>query len=243
VLTFFRKIRKAFLDSGSTGKYLLYAVGEIALVVIGILIALQINNWNEWRKDRIKEKEVLNQIIETLEINEQILSGYIKAMDLSNQSNKIIIDAIDKDIDYSDTLDRHFLISFQQWTEGFVSHAGYERLKNIGMELIRSEPLRNEIVSLFENTYATMKERIEAWQIDPFIFKYMDENFIWLESGRASPKDFDSVMNDHYYYSILHRLVRTHQYMSRIQLDNYEETQRIVDLIKDELGETVKSQF
>ena len=75
-------------------------------------------------------------------------------------------------------IQQHFLVSFQQWTESFVSHAGFEGLKNIGMELIRSKPLRNEIVSLFEKTYATMKERIEAWQIDPFIFKYMDENFV-----------------------------------------------------------------
>jgi len=51
MLTFFRRIRKGLLDGGRTSKYVLYAVGEIALVVIGILIALSINNWNEARKD------------------------------------------------------------------------------------------------------------------------------------------------------------------------------------------------
>ena len=50
MLNFLRKIRRSLLESGSAGKYLLYAIGEIALVVIGILIALQINNWNEQRK-------------------------------------------------------------------------------------------------------------------------------------------------------------------------------------------------
>ena len=50
MLTFLRKIRKSFIASGSTRKYLIYAIGEIALVVIGILIALQINNWNEEKK-------------------------------------------------------------------------------------------------------------------------------------------------------------------------------------------------
>ena len=47
MLTFLRKIRKSLIESGIARKYLLYAIGEIALVVIGILIALQINNWNE----------------------------------------------------------------------------------------------------------------------------------------------------------------------------------------------------
>jgi len=45
---------------------MLYAIGEIALVVIGILIALQINNWNEWRKEGIKENKLLYDLVETL---------------------------------------------------------------------------------------------------------------------------------------------------------------------------------
>ena len=50
MLKFFGNIRKSLLNEGKTGKYLKYAIGEIVLVVIGILIALQINNWNENRK-------------------------------------------------------------------------------------------------------------------------------------------------------------------------------------------------
>ena len=69
MLTFFRKIRKALLDSGSTGKYLLYAIGEIALVVIGILIALQINNWNQYQKGRLKEQKILVEIEMTLVVH------------------------------------------------------------------------------------------------------------------------------------------------------------------------------
>ena len=52
MLTFFRRIRKGLLEDGNTARYLVYAVGAIALVVVGILIALQINNWNEENKAR-----------------------------------------------------------------------------------------------------------------------------------------------------------------------------------------------
>jgi hypothetical protein len=59
MLKFFRKIRQNLLSEGKTGKYLKYAFGEIILVVIGILIALQINNWNENRKNRLLEQQLL----------------------------------------------------------------------------------------------------------------------------------------------------------------------------------------
>ena len=71
MLTFFSKIRKGLLGSGQAGKpasnnverYLLYAVGEIALVVIGILIAVQINNWNNDRINRNKKDVLVKAIL------------------------------------------------------------------------------------------------------------------------------------------------------------------------------------
>ncbi|MBO0341043.1 hypothetical protein J0654_05270 [Muricauda lutimaris] len=60
MIKFFRNIRKSLLNEGKTGKYLKYALGEILLVVIGILIALQINNWNENRKNARMPIKMLN---------------------------------------------------------------------------------------------------------------------------------------------------------------------------------------
>ena len=67
MIKFFRKIRQNLLSEGKTGKYLKYAIGEILLVVIGILIALQINNWNELRKEHKLETRILNEILTNLE--------------------------------------------------------------------------------------------------------------------------------------------------------------------------------
>ncbi|MCB0461581.1 MAG: DUF6090 family protein [Flavobacteriaceae bacterium] len=55
MIKFFRHIRKSLLMENKTGKYFKYAIGEIVLVVIGILIALSINNWNEKRKTEEKK--------------------------------------------------------------------------------------------------------------------------------------------------------------------------------------------
>ncbi len=63
MIKFFRKIRQNLLTEGKTGKYLKYAIGEIILVVIGILIALQINNWNIEKIDKKRETKYLTNII------------------------------------------------------------------------------------------------------------------------------------------------------------------------------------
>ena len=70
MLTFLRKLRKSILGTSAvspTGRYILYAIGEIILVVIGILIALQINNWNEGRKQSIVEQQYIANLLSDLE--------------------------------------------------------------------------------------------------------------------------------------------------------------------------------
>lgn len=67
MIKFFRHIRKTLISENQMGKYFKYAIGEIILVVIGILIALQINNWNEKRKLEIERQNLIASLIEDFE--------------------------------------------------------------------------------------------------------------------------------------------------------------------------------
>jgi sensor domain CHASE-containing protein len=69
MIKFFRNIRKNRLNEGKTSKYFKYAIGEIVVVVIGILIALQINNWNSNQKDELQETKILLQLKEGLALD------------------------------------------------------------------------------------------------------------------------------------------------------------------------------
>ena len=66
MIKFFRKIRQRLLTENKFSKYLFYAIGEIVLVVIGILIALQINNWNNNRIEDQVETNILKEILVNL---------------------------------------------------------------------------------------------------------------------------------------------------------------------------------
>ncbi len=107
MLKFFRRFRQQLLDENKTSKYFKYAIGEVVLVVIGILIALQINNWNEGRKEGLKakgyvEKLIIDLVADTLYINELIIEGngyqkqietYFKFFEEGNHSKDVLIDS------------------------------------------------------------------------------------------------------------------------------------------------------
>ena len=69
MIKFFRNIRQNLLSEGKTTKYFKYAIGEIILVVIGILIALQVSNWNQDRMKIMQEKDDLENLREELQSN------------------------------------------------------------------------------------------------------------------------------------------------------------------------------
>lgn len=78
MLKFLRHIRQTSLSENKLSKYLLYAVGEIILVVIGILIAIQVNNYNEKKKERIKEKAFLREINLDFKSNKEQLDSIME---------------------------------------------------------------------------------------------------------------------------------------------------------------------
>ena len=81
MIKFFRHIRKQLLNENKMGKYFKYAVGEIILVVIGILIALQINTWNEQRKQNILENEYYCRLLEDVVLDKEQVNEIITKVD------------------------------------------------------------------------------------------------------------------------------------------------------------------
>lgn len=94
VAKIFKNIRRVLLEQGNTWRYLKYAFGEIILVVIGILIALQINTWNENRTNRIKETAILKDLQQEFKKNKVKLDSTITYHRSILEATKNIMDLI-----------------------------------------------------------------------------------------------------------------------------------------------------
>lgn len=128
MIKFFRKIRFNFLKSGNTSNYLKYAVGEIFLVMIGILLALQINNWNENRKQQNEFVNILKTIQKDLKTDTlvaNIIIDYYK--EIQENSLKIIKKEITKE-NFKDYPKSYSLVS--RYRSFNIQSKGFEMVKN-----------------------------------------------------------------------------------------------------------------
>ena len=95
MIKFFRKIRQQLLTENKFSKYLIYAIGEIILVVIGILIALSINNKNQDGKERAEETIILKQLLGDFNLNLEQLDQKIQIRKNMSQASLNLLDYID----------------------------------------------------------------------------------------------------------------------------------------------------
>src|SRR6056297_2516272 len=102
MIKFFRKIRQNLLSDGETGKYLKYAAGEIILVVIGILIALQLNEWNDHRKQLKLEKEYYCRLLDDAKLDNEQIQNLLQLAEerlvASNESVRLLLNDSSKKI-------------------------------------------------------------------------------------------------------------------------------------------------
>jgi len=236
MIKFFRKIRQRLLTENKFSKYLLYALGEIVLVVIGILIALQINNWNEWRKDRIKEKIILNDLAKNIEINIQTFKNDKDSIQQWNRSSEIVIHALENKLAYSDTLKKHFHLARVTKQELFLSNIGYQAYKDQGLDIITNKALSTEIVKLYEVTIpSTMSTNSLVNQLYPPFDNHNVQNFDFIEGEGLTPNDYESLFSDHFYISWIKAYSQGRRTLTATDDILIKKCEKIIKLIREEL--------
>lgn len=197
MIRFFRGLRRDFLMQSRASKYLLYAIGEIVLVVIGILIALQINNANDARKERLKEVHYLENIKSDLQTNIQEMDRYLETRTGCIEAARRIIAHFEGEpvTDY-DAFNADG-VSIYSWQKFYQSNNTFQELVNSGnLALISNEFIKNKLLDI-ESLYKKMKSEEDHFRFDTEkliyepLYELMDlqqlvSNFEYVISGGKS---------------------------------------------------------
>ncbi len=209
MIKFFRRIRQRLLTESKFSKYLIYAIGEIILVVIGILLALQVNDWNERRK--ASEKEVSSLISLRSELKSSLdelrydhkghMMLYHSTLDVHHY---VSTKQVETDSMYSDFFN---MIRFNYF---FPKTSTYQTLKSGNLGLITSDSLRALITDVYETGYERLRIKAEtrrnaARLLFPYYQKHfktrlvIDKNKDIYSSIRKNvgiPNDYEQLIHD-----------------------------------------------
>jgi len=186
MLPFFRKIRKKMADDNRplkpawpAGRYLRYAIGEIVLVVIGILIALQINNWNEGRKKSGLTKTYRLKIIEEL-------NSDIKNLTFLDSMNSIYTSRILNHIGNNDSTKQKIALPLKQSQDNYLIAVFYSKTYSLNTLVSTGE------LSLFQDSEKQLIIQLKE-ALDRYRFYETTEIEVVFSDFRNIKNEFDLI--------------------------------------------------
>ncbi len=216
-----------------TAKYLKYAIGEIMLVVIGILIALQINNWNDYRKLQKQETQILNELkSDLLKTKKEIESTVPRHKRIIKSTHWLLAAILDKK-SYSDSIYLTFSRAGVDY-QIIPKTSSFENLKSMGLNTITNDSIRIAITNIFQLSFSSllhfeMKSENSKYNIGQSIFPYQ-KKYIELDFSRqfkSARKHSDTLIR---YKPIIKNyddfLKNTELYLT-LQLSNYTRSNKI----------------
>lgn len=215
MIKFFRKIRQNLLSEGKTGKYLKYAIGETLLVMIGILLALQVNTWNEKRKSNKFENLILVELLNTIKTDISTINKTKQGNLKAQESCKIILTHFDEDLKYDDSLNIHFGLATEWWLLT-LNESAYKNAQNYGLHFIENDTSRKLLNYIYDSRlpyYNNIIERHTKYHYDnvePLYAKLFESSkrIGNSTSFRKIPFNYQTLKNDKGYRNVLKTSIR-----------------------------------
>ena len=259
MIKFFRNIRRQLIEESKIQRYLLYAIGEILLVMIGILLALQVNNWNEQKQRKRQEIEYLRNFKNDLEIDVNRFDLTLSFMNRSKNSMSFLLDYIERDLPWHDSLQYHFGKAYSIWA-GEINLNTYETVKSKDWNIISNLQIRKGLSDYYNWMTTTMancrtryedvlieisdnilRSRFDAWETNYEEWKqintYEEYTFDPLKLiPTATPNDFEALKKDLEYIHSLKSLLHKYNFYRELQDENARLTAlQLIDGIELEL--------
>ena len=212
MIKLFRNIRQNLLNEGKTSKYFKYAIGEIILVVFGILIALQINTWNNEKDSRTLEVKIMKELRSNLKLDLVEIQEDIVIMSDINKASRFIRVYFKTNEQPSDSL--YYYAALLRVTPHFdPNKSGYGLLVSKGIGIISNDSLRNDISVLYERHYNYYKRyeeervRFHATHSEPELLQYFtmkyDENYKYYANFEITQDDYLKLKKDNTFLKLI----------------------------------------
>ena len=235
MLHFFHKIRQKLLTDNKFSKYLLYAVGEILLVVIGILIALQIDNWNEGIKQNKRELILLSELRSNLKTNVRNLESDIRLQTNSIRSFEYVLKLPDERLPFNDSISR-YLYDIDYCPDVLLITSAFQTMKSSGLEIIRSDSLRMAIVNLYEVDYPGLMQetkRLED-QLWPAVVMPLFQKHFRMSNNNYIPNDYDNWLKDTEFFNMVSIRFELRNQSTFRKKQTVQQTNAVIQLIDKE---------
>lgn len=200
MIKLFRNIRRKLLEQGKTANYLKYAIGEIILVVIGILIALQINSINQAYRDKNAEKVVISDLKESL-INtkrqfEQLSSSYQNNLEQMD----FILNHLKSKLPCTDELKKKW-ISVESYPEPLFEIGIYENFKNNSLYLIQNDSLKSAIIQFYEAQLPSIGDKVtnNVASISTTVLIPLNAQNFMYGGGMMTPNNYERLLDNQQY--------------------------------------------
>ena len=167
---FFLRNKKAEGEENPSRNLWIYGLGEFVLVFLGILIALQVENWNQDRQDRKLEQVLLSEMLSELKADQEDIEYNTRVQRQLLNSNRVVLGFMKSNLPWHDSLGTHFTRLMGGSIFDFNASA-YESLKTIGIDLIRNDKLRQKITKVYTVRYTHVKANEEI--LFKFIFDHL----------------------------------------------------------------------
>ena len=203
-MKFFRKIRFSLMGENRIGKYFKYAIGEIILVVIGILIALSINNWNEAKKLKNVELEILRGIKQNILMDTVDLNHNIRRFKEMYKRDTIVLDYLINKKPLDSIVERN-LEDLWRSNITLTLHASYfDEAKTKGLSIISNKSLRDDISRLYEFRYELILQLENDSKQYDYLSLYEDlmSEYIHIDPNNGiaiGEKHYQTILKDEFF--------------------------------------------
>jgi hypothetical protein len=235
---FFRKIQKKLRPESKLSKYLLYKIEEIALIVIGILIALSINNWNDKRKKKILEREILTEIQANLKTDLEDHQQNIRFLENRLKGSVELLENLTSAPQFYDSIAPKICFIASAAPHINPVFTGYNKMLSSDPEVISCDSIRSQISLIYENHYKwlsnifnemflTQTASLTQLILKNFIIKESDSLFPYYE-----PKNFRDLKRNTFFLTSLETHMKHWEMIELRYKDYIKEIEKVIQNIE-----------